>query len=119
MTITGQNFEMYQGDTKEIHIIVTDEETGLPLDLSPYVANDGIVWVLYGQTNKNIILSKSYGEGITVPVPSTGELIVTLLPTDTENVIPNTYNHECEISSSSTNVATVTTGTLKILYSRA
>lgn len=119
MTISGQNFEMYQGDTKEIHIAVTDEATGLPLDLSPYVAFDGITWVMYRQTSQQTVLTKTYGEGITVPIPSNGEIIITLLPTDTENINPSTYNHECEIVSSNTNVATVTTGTVKLLFSRA
>jgi hypothetical protein len=120
MTVSGQNFEMYVGDSKEIYITVTDEETGLPLNLSPYVANSGIAWVVYRPTTKEIVLSKLFGAGVEAVIPySNGVIKITLNPSDTENIIPNTYNHECEISSSLTNVATVTVGTIKFLYSRA
>jgi len=118
MTINSQNFEMYRGDSKEIRIPITDEATGLAVDLTPYLSGS-IIWVVYNRTSKATILSKSYGDGISVPTPSSGEIIITLRPEDTESIIPNTYNHECEISSSSTNVATVTTGTINILYSKA
>ena len=105
---------MYQGDTKQVIITIYDED-GVILPLAGY----DITWVVYHPTTKNVILSKSLGSGITVPTPLNGEVIIELLPVDTENVVPNTYNHECEISTSTTDVATTTTGTIKILYSRA
>lgn len=114
MTVTGQNFEIHQGDTKQIIITAYDENDAI-LDLSGY----DIVWVIYHPTTKNLILSKSTGSGITVPAPTSGQLLIDLLPEDTENVVPNTYAHECEISTSPTNVSTITTGTVKVLYSKA
>lgn len=120
MTAIGQNFEVFQGDYKEIEILVKDENNNnLPLDLAPYVAFNGIVWVVYRKTTKAIVLSKTLSAGISVPAPITGIIKITLNPADTELLEPNVYNHECEISSSPTNVATVTTGNLTILYSRA
>jgi hypothetical protein len=113
MTATGQNFEMFQGDTKDIEIPVTDEN-GAALPLDPFTE---IVWVVYKQTTKEEVLRKELGAGITVP--SASLIKISLLPVDTELLTPTTYNHECEISDGGTVVSTITTGTLKILYSKA
>ena len=115
MAATGQNFEIFQGDTKDVYITVTNEN-GAILDLTPY---DAIRWVVYHQVNKALILEKTLSSGITVPVGTDGVIKISLVPADTENVQPNTYNHECEVSSGGTVVATVTVGTVKIIYSKA
>lgn len=114
MTYTGQNFEIYIGDAKQVIITAYDENDAI-LDLSGY----DIVWVMYKSTTKNIMLSKSLGSGITVPTPSNGQILIDILPVDTENIVPNTYLHECEISTSPTDVSTITTGSVKVIYSRA
>lgn len=113
MTLSGQNFEMHQGDNKEIIITNYDENDAI-LDLTGY----SIVWVAYHPTTKALILSKSLGDGITVPTPENGQIVISLLPADTLSVVPNTYNHEVEITLSSV-VSTTTTGTIKILFSKA
>jgi hypothetical protein len=115
MTATGQNFEIYQGDTKDVFIVVTDVN-GAILDLTPY---DAIRWVVYHQVTKALILEKDLASGISVPVGTDGVLKISLVPADTESIVPNTYNHECEVSSGGTVVATVTVGTVKIIYSKA
>jgi hypothetical protein len=115
MTITGQNFEMYAGDSKEIEIAVVDEN-GAPLDLTPY---DAINWVAYKPTTKEIVLSKILGSGIMVDTPLAGIIKISLVPADTENIYPLIYAHECEINSGTTVVSTVCTGTMKIVYSKA
>lgn len=115
MAATGQNFEMHAGDRKQIQISVTEED-GSVLDLISFTQ---ITWVIYHQTTKVAVLTKTLGAGITVPTPSNGVILIDLLPADTENISPSLYNHECEISDGSTNVATVTTGFVKILYSKA
>lgn len=114
MTVTGQNFDIYLGDSKQIIITVYDE-TGAILPLDGY----DITWVLYKLTSKQIVLTKTLGAGITVPTPANGQILIDIQPADTENLVPNTYLHECEISTSPTDVATVTTGTVKAIYSRA
>lgn len=114
MTYAGQNFEMYLGDTKQVIITVYDENDAI-LDLSGY----DITWVLYKLTSKQIVLTKTLGSGISVPAPSSGQIVIDILPVDTENLVPNTYVHECELSSSPTDVSTITTGTVKLIYSRA
>jgi hypothetical protein len=115
MTITGQNFEMFAGDSKEIEIAVVDEN-GAALDLTPY---DAINWVVYKPTTKEIVLSKTLGSGITVAAPLTGIITISLVPADTENIFPMIYAHECEINSGTSVVSTVCTGTMKIVYSKA
>jgi hypothetical protein len=115
MTMIGQNFSMYQGDTKNIEIEVTDANDAI-LPLDPY---DGIRWVMYHPTTKALVLEKTLGDGITVPTPANGVLVISLEPSDTESVVPNTYNHECELMNGATVVATVTTGIIKIIYSKA
>jgi hypothetical protein len=108
----GQNFEIFQGDTHVVVISVTDANGGV-FNLTGYT----IRWVVYHPTTHSIILDKSTGSGITVPV--SGEIHIDLLPTDTENAIPKVYNHECEIQIGTNNVHTVCVGTVNILYSNA
>jgi hypothetical protein len=111
--MTGQNFEVFQGDTKDIFIDVVDEN-GAALDLSSY---DAIHWVAYKPTTKEEILSKTLGSGITVP--SLGVIKISLVPADTEILTPLIYAHECEISDGTNVVSTVCTGTMKVIYSKA
>lgn len=113
MTISGQNLEVFQGDNKQIIITIYDEDDVI-LDLTGY----DIVWVVYHPTTKALVLSKALGDGITVPTPANGQLVIDLEPADTLVVVPNTYNHECEITAGSV-VSTTTTGIIKILYSKA
>lgn len=118
MTATGQNFELFAGDRKDIEILITNS-AGNAVDLTPYMISGGIVWVMYHPTTKQIVLTKEFGSGISVPTPSNGIAVISLLPADTVDVTPKLYNHECEINGSPTEVATVTTGTVNLLYSRA
>ena len=113
MTIKGQNFEIFQGDTKQITISVTDED-GAILPLTGYDA----IWVVYKQTSKELIISKTLGSGILIPTPTDGQIVIDLIPADTETINPGSYLHECEIVSG-TEVSTVTTGIIKVLYSKA
>lgn len=107
---------MYQGDRKQIQILVTNPDTGLALDLAPFTS---ITWVAYRGTNKETILSKSLSDGISVPTPADGTIVIDLLPADTEDIYPSIFLHECEIDDGNDDVATVCTGTLKILFSKA
>jgi len=115
MTEVGQNFEMFQGDSKLIYINVEDE-FGNPLDISTYT----VIWVVYKQTSKEAILTKTTADDVTVSGAFNDIAVVSLSPEDTESVAPAVYNHECEISKTSEGlVSTVATGTIKILYSKA
>lgn len=114
MTITGQNFEVYQGDNKQVIISATDDE-GNVLDLTGY----DIVWIAYGLTNFEVVITKSssvVGE-IEVPTPANGEIHINLESTDTENLAPKTYGHQCEIKDAFDRHSTITTGHVSILKS--
>lgn len=114
MTITGQNFEVYQGDNKQLIITVYDEN-GAILPLTGYSA----VWVAVQQTSFATVLSKSTesGGGISIPDPDNGQLVVELDKEDTASLSPKLYNHQCEIEDSSGNHSTVTTGYMKVIKS--
>lgn len=114
MTIAGQNFEVYQGDNKEIIITVRNQDGSLT-DLSGYNA----VWCVHDITPENVVLLKSTGlaGGIAIPTPANGQLVITLTSDDTMDIITKVYGHQCEIEDSLGNHATVTTGYMKVFKS--
>ena len=115
MTATGQNFEMHQGDRKQLVVEITDENEA-PINLGSY---DEITWVAYHPSRKSTVLTKTLSDGITVTDVINGVITIDLLPVDTLNILPNIYAHECELSDGGTNVSTVFTGSVKIIYSQA
>lgn len=112
MTIAGQNFEMFQGDNKELVITVYKQDGVSIQDLTGYNA----VWCAHNQTPENpvIIKTTSPGEGITIPDPSSGQLVIELANVDTNTLTPKTYGHQCEVEDALGNHATVTTGYMKL-----
>lgn len=114
MTISGQNFEVYQGDTKQIIINATDDD-GNVLDLTGYT----IVWVAYNLTTGELVITKStanVGE-IEVTTPSTGVIQINLESVDTEILPAKGYGHQCEVEDSFGRHATITTGQMSVLKS--
>jgi hypothetical protein len=117
MTVSGQNFDVFQGDTKKI-IFTAYDENDVVLDLTAYASS--IHWVMYKLTTKTLVLEKSVTSGqIEVPTPTNGKIELNLLPEDTLTIIPGNYSHELEISSSSSDISTISTGIVKIIYSKA
>jgi hypothetical protein len=115
MAAKAQNFELYQGDTRQIIITVRDDNDAVA-DLSGFSAH----WVMYHPTTKALVFERSTGGGgITIPSPTSGQVLIDLIPTDTETMIPKKYNHELEISIGTGSIYTVTVGTVDILYSKA
>lgn len=114
MAATGQNFELFQGDYKEVTISVVDEN-GQAVDLTGYNA----VWCMYIQNVDDVVIAitKTTSGGITIPSPTSGELVITLEDVDTENLIPRIYSHQCEIEDLLGRHATVTTGYVKLYKS--
>jgi len=113
MTTEGQNFTIYQGDSKEVIISVTNED-GSVTDLAGYA---GAVFVAYNQTLDSIVIQKLLADGITIPTPSNGQLVITLDSEDTEDLVPKNYGIQCEIEDAFGNHATVMTGYMKVLRS--
>lgn len=112
MTETGQNFELHAGESKEVIISVYDDN-GSPVDLSDYT----VIWKVFKQTTKEVVLSKSLSSGITISGAYLNDIVIQLLPADTVNLTPAVYNHEGEIDSGPSNHATVAVGTVRVLFS--
>jgi hypothetical protein len=116
MTVKGQNFEVFQGENKQLIIAVTDEN-GAALPLTGY----DITWVMYNMTNGSILLQKSsdnLGE-VSVDTPSSGYVTITLDSEDTENIVPKTYGHQCESIDAFAQHSMLTTGQVDILKSHS
>lgn len=109
MATTGQNFELHQGDYKQIIITVLDEN-GEPLDLTGYSA----IWCMHVQTLNDIVITKTTSDGITISNPTSGELEIELEAVDTESLSARVYGHQCEIEDILGRHATVTTGYVKL-----
>lgn len=112
MASTGQNFELYQGDDKELVITVRDN-AGALVDLTGYSA----VWCVHIRTPDNIVLEKTTSDGITIPTPGNGQLIVEIDGTDTAELLPRNYDHQCEVEDPSGHHTTVSVGYMKLLKS--
>lgn len=113
MTEVKQSFEVYVGDTKAVTITIKDENLEI-LNLAGYTFN----WVMY-DSDGDIILTKTLADGLSVPTPSNGGVVILLEPEDTIDLDPDIYYHEMEITSSDGDVSTVTTGYVKITDSKA
>lgn len=115
MAAKGQNFELFQGDTRQLVITVRDDNDVI-VNLTGFSAH----WVMYHPTTKVLVFERSTGgAGITIPIPTNGQVLIDLVPADTETMIPKKYNHELEVSIGAGNTYTVTVGTVDILYSKA
>lgn len=113
MTAKGQNFEMFQGDTKRLRIsIVDDDDVAVPL------TNCSINWVLYKQTSKQIVITKTTSDGITVEDESGGIIVILLEPEDTENLLGQ-FTQEGELTDGTGTISTIFIGSVKILNSEA
>lgn len=89
---THQNFELRQGDQRNVVITVYDS-TGALLDLT----GASLTWVLITSEWGELLLSKTVDNGITIAPNQTsnkGELTVSLLPADTASLEPRAYTHQ-------------------------
>lgn len=107
MAKTDQDFEMFQGDDKELHVLVTDED-GMPVDLTGAT----VTWKMY-RSFKDEATVKDITSGISIPSPLNGIFIVTLLPSDTENIFGGFF-HEAQVKDIRGMVTTVMTGHIRI-----
>lgn len=114
MTATGQNFDMYQGDDKQVSVTTYGEDGVTVLDIS----NCAINWVLYKRYPENIVLTKTTSSGITLTIPASGVFLITLVPVDTENLLGE-YNHEAELTDLAGYISTIMVGKVLIYKSKA
>ncbi len=114
MTQTGQNVEMFSGDSRTIRFTVTEADGSTPVDLAGCSAKWRASRKLSGGFSATPAISKAIGTGITVTDADAGELQVALAPADTAG-LSGRYYHELEITDGLGNVSTVATGTLAIV----
>ena len=107
MTKYNQNFEMHQGDTKQITIDVVDENDvakNLTGSTQRWQANDGTT----------IKITKSDSDISLVNVNGTNDgLRFTIAPADTVGLL-GLFPFEAEVVDSASNISTVTRGTVTI-----
>lgn len=114
MTYTGQNVEIYQGDTRTITVTVYDSND----QIISITGAQGIKWVVYKRSSGVIYIQKSIGSGITITDGPNGVFEIVLANSDTLNLL-GTYNHECELKDASGNISTIFTGYFKVTTSKA
>jgi len=110
MTSENQDFEVWQGDDKQLRITVTDPNAGVPKDLTGVNA---IEWAMVDQDGSALI-TKTDGAGITVTDAAAGEFTVTLDGSDTATIDPGYYDHEADVEDATGDSVTVTVGTAHI-----
>lgn len=95
---THQNFEIRQGDQRNVVITVFDS-TGALLDLT----GASLSWVLITSEWGELLLSKAVGTGITIANQTTskGQVTVSLLPADTATLEPRAYTHQLRATTQS------------------
>jgi len=107
---TGQDVDMIAGDTRNLNVIVYDENNGG----NKNIANATIKWVLYDEALEVVVLNKALASGITVTNGLLGQFTVALTPANTVSLTPGVYYHEVEITDETGNVSTVLTGHITI-----
>lgn len=104
-----QNFEMFQGDSKDLVVTVSDS-AGLPVDLT----GTTVKWRAAPAVDSTVAtISKATGTGITITGAAAGQFTVMLGPTDTQTLDGEFY-HEAQITDAAGAVSTVLSGRLTI-----
>jgi hypothetical protein len=113
MTQKNQNFEMWTGETKRLIVKVTDDETGLALNLTGALA---IEWkVKRGESDSTTLLTKSLTDsGVLITNAVEGEFTVKLDPDATQNFSKGLYYHLSKVTDSIGRTSVVMTGTITL-----
>jgi hypothetical protein len=107
----GQNITQWQGDSRIISFPVTDA-LGNNVDLSGASARWWVGKTAFA-TGTDIYVEKSTASGGGMTLENNAGLwsvVITLVPTDTENVAAGRWYHECEVIDAAGNVARVLLG---------
>ena len=108
MTEYAQDFEIFQGDTKEITIPITDENNA-----AKTLTGSSQKWEAFDGTTR--VIQKTDAQITLVSKNGTDDAIrFTLDPADTAILAAKEYDHEVEIMDSAGNVGTVTRGKMTV-----
>lgn len=111
MTEFAQDFEVFQGDAKEITIPITDED-GVAKTLTGSTQR----WQAHDRDSGAVVVTKDDGDITLVSIPPETDNAIRfdLDPEDTLELEAKDYDHEAEIVDSESNPSTVTRGTMKV-----
>jgi len=112
MTINGQNVEIFRGKDKILNVSIVDDNNN-PLPISGCL----FTYVVYKPTTSSIKITKTIGSGINIVDMNSGIIEITLLPNDTKDLL-GTYNHECEITTTSYKDDVIFTGQFIVIDSK-
>lgn len=108
MSADNQDVSLYEGDTLNLTIPITDE-AGAALDLT----GAQLEWVLADSPGSIPLLTKTTASGITVSNPVTGVAVVGITHADSAN-LGGIYWHQLVVTDAFGDVATVTTGAFTV-----
>ena len=108
MTMINQNFTLFSGDTKYLHVDLTDSN-GEAVDLTGMA----IKWGVKKNVRTATIFLKTTPTGIDIPDPLNGRFTVKIHPLDTAT-LSGVFYHEAQITDVEGNVSTVLTGTMTV-----
>lgn len=103
-----------RGDDETLDILVTDQDTGDPVDL----ASAELTWMTKRRRNDvdaDALIVKTIGAGITVTNEPGGAAEVVITSADTDAIVPGAYWWELQSVDATNRVATLAGGRIVIL----
>lgn len=110
MTSINQNVNMYAGDTINVNFGISNSD-----NTAASLSSASPVWIMEQNVSSGSLLRKTSDSGISI---SGSTITVSISPSDTID-FAGTYYHELEVTDTSGNVSTVSTGLLTIKKSGA
>lgn len=106
-----QDFEFWQGETKEVFIRVFDADNNF-FDIT----DAEVRWKMKMQVfnGPEPVLEKQTGNGITLPDAMRGLIRIQIDPEDTEGMPAGYYYHEAELIESDGSISVITVGRVKL-----
>jgi hypothetical protein len=103
VTATGQYFEMFAGDSKDLVVTVADK----------VLTGATVIFQMASTINSEAAVTKTTDDDISITDPTAGEITILFEPEDTLNLLGK-YYFEVQVTDADGDIATVTTGKCKI-----
>jgi len=104
MASTGQNFSMYQGETRVVTVTIPSGVT--------VSSTDAIKWVMATAAGVALVTKTQAGGGIGNRTSTTFDIY--LYPADTVNVVNGEHIHEARVTNADGDECVVTVGTVSL-----